>query len=70
MALIKFLKEFFFFFCLFRAARGAYGGSQAKGPKRAVAQPTPQPQQCGIQAESSTYTTAHAAHSNAGSLTH
>ena len=29
--------------------------------------PTPQPQQCGFQAESATYTTAH---SNAGSLTH
>ena len=27
----------FFFLCLFRAAPAAYGGSQAKGPIRAVA---------------------------------
>ena len=71
------------FFCLFRAAPVAYGSSQAGGRIGATAaslrhsqsntgsephlQPTPQPQQCRIQAMSATYTTAH---SNAGSLTH
>ena len=29
--------SFFFFFCLFRAALAAYGGSQARGQIRAVA---------------------------------
>ena len=65
---------FFLFVCLFglfafsRAAPRAYGGSQARGPIGAVAAgPVPQPQQCGIQAMSATYTTGHG---NAGSLTH
>ena len=53
---------------LFRAAPVSYGGSQAWGPIRAVSyRPTPQPQQLGIQAVSSTYTTTQ---SNTGSLTH
>ena len=58
----------FLFFCLFRAAPVTHGGSQARGPIRPVASSLlPGPQQCGIQAESATYTTAHI---NAGSLTH
>ena len=44
--------------CLFRAAPVSYGGSQARGPIRAVA--------TGLRAASATYTTAHG---NAGSLT-
>ena len=31
------LVDFFFFFCLFRVARMAYGGSQARGPIGVVA---------------------------------
>ena len=59
----------FFIFCFFRAATTAYGSSQARGRIGAVAAGLcmPQPQECGIRALSSTYTTAH---SNAGSLTH
>ena len=49
------------FFWLFRAAPAAYGSSQARGQIRAT------PQQCGIQAESATYTTAHG---NTGSFSH
>ena len=61
-----------FFVCFlggcFRATPVVYGGSQARGRIRAVAAwPTPQPQQCGIQATSVAYT---AAHSNTSSLTH
>ena len=55
-----------FFFFPFKAAPMAYGGSQARGPIGATAaglhhshRPTPQPQQCGIQPTSVTYTTAH-----------
>ena len=51
-----------FFLMLFRAAPTANGISQARGLIRA----TPQPQQRGIRAVSSTYTTAHG---KAGSLT-
>ena len=44
-----------------------YGSSQARGRIGAVsAGPTPQPQQCQMQAASATYTTAHG---NTGSLT-
>ena len=50
----------FFFFCLFRAASRAYGGSQARGWIWSLSnQPTPQPQQCQIWAAFATYTTAH-----------
>ena len=58
--LLSFLFLFLFFFCLFRAAPAAYGGSQARG--RIELWPP-----CGIPAASATYSTAH---SNAGSLTH
>ena len=60
---------FSFFFFLFRPTLAAYGGSQARGWITAVAAgwPMPQPQQCQIQAESATYSTAHG---NARSLTH
>ena len=55
-----------FFSLVFRATPVAYGGSQ--GSNRSYScQPTPQPQQHGIQAPSETYTTAHG---SAGSLTH
>ena len=55
-------------FGLFRAAPMSYGGSQVRGSNWSYScQPTPQPQQRQIQAESVTYTIAH---SNAGSLTH
>ena len=51
---------------LFTTAHTAYGRSQARGRIRAIGcWPTPQLQQCGIQAASVTYTTAHG---NAGSL--
>ena len=66
--------SFFLFFVYlflplsFRATPKAHGGSQARVLIRAVAAwPTPQPQQCQIQAVSVTFTTAH---SNAESLTH
>ena len=49
---------FILIFCLFRAAPGAYGGSQAGGQIRAVAAGLHQTQQCWIQAVSATYTTA------------
>ena len=74
--LVYFLPEFwtcaatsvcFWSFCLFRVTPVAYGGSQARGPIRTVAQPMPQPQQLRIWAMSVTYTTAH---SNAESLIH
>ena len=53
---------------IFRAAPAAHGSSQARGSNKSYScQPTPQPQQCEIQAETATYTTAH---SNARSLTH
>ena len=60
------------FVCLFvlfcRATPTAYGCSQARGQIRSYScQPTPQRQQCRIQAVSVTYTTAH---SNAGSPAH
>ena len=50
----------FFFFFLFRAAPGAYGGSQDKGQIGATAacHSMPQPQQLEIQATSTTYTSA------------
>ena len=54
-------------FCLFRATRTAYGGSQARGRISCSHQPTPQTQQHQIQAASATYNTAHG---NTGSLTH
>ena len=60
-----FCEETDFFFL--RTALAAYGGSQARGPIRAVATPLPRPQQCGIWALSLTYTTTHC---NTGSLTH
>ena len=57
-----------FFVCLFRAIPSGYGGSQARDSNRNCScRPTPEPQQPGIRAVSSTYTTAHG---NAGSLTH
>ena len=57
-----------FFFWLFRATPSAYGCSQARGSNQSCRhQPTPEPQQPGIQAASVTYTTTHG---NARSLTH
>ena len=59
-----------FFFCPFRATPVAYGNTQARGLIGDVAaglRPTPEPQQCRIQAASVTYSTAY---SNTGSLTH
>ena len=58
---------FFFFFWLFRATPTAHGGSQARGLISCGQWPTPESQQQGIRASSSTYTTGH---SNAGSSTH
>ena len=60
----------FFFFALCRAASSAYGGSQARGPIRAVATGPRQSQShsnVGSEPASATYTTAHV---NARSLTH
>ena len=55
-------------FCcvVFRAAPAAQGGSQARGRTDwcCSCQPTPQPQQCGIQAASAIYTTAHGSRKN------
>ena len=53
--------SFLFYFFIFRAAPGAHGGSQARGPMGAVAASlrTPQPQQHQIRAKPATYTTAH-----------
>ena len=56
----------FFIFLLFRATCVAYGRSQVRGQIGAAAGGL-QPQQCGIQATSVIYTTAHG---NARSLTH
>ena len=62
------LGQLLLLFVFSRAAPVAYGGSQASGLIGAVAaKPTPQPQQCGILATSTTYTTAHG---NTRSLTH
>ena len=77
------LSFYLFIYLLFRATPAAYGSSHTRGQIRAIAaslyhshgnqgsephlQPTPQPEQCRIQAMCATYTTAH---SNAGSLTH
>ena len=63
---------FLFFFLPFsRAAPEAHGGSQARGgigtTAASLCQPMPEPQQCGIRAESVTDTTAHG---NSGSPTH
>ena len=55
------------YFCLFSAILAACGGSQARSQISYSCWPTPQPQQCGIWAASSTYTTAHG---NIRSLTH
>ena len=57
---------FFFFFLLFRAARMAYGGSQAGSPVGAVAAGL-RHSNVRIQAVSVTHTTAHG---NTRSLTH
>ena len=57
---------FFFFFFLFRATPAAYGGSQARGPIRAVAAGLYH-SHSNVGSESATYTTAQG---NAGSLTH
>ena len=67
--MFKNLKFPFFFlsFCLFRAAPVAYGGSQARGPIRAVATSPATATATPDLSLSSTYTTAH---SNPGSLTH
>ena len=66
-----YLFYFICFFFFFRAAPEAYGCSQARGWIRDVTPghwPMPEPQQqLGIQAVSTTYTTAHG---NARSLTH
>ena len=60
---LSFKKNFFFFFGLFafsRAAPTPYGGSQARGLIGAkAARPTPELQQRGIRAASTTYITAH-----------
>ena len=66
--LYLFIYLFFSLFAFSRATAMAYGGSQAMRQMGAVSrQPTPQPQQHGIWAASTTYTTAHG---NAVSLTH
>ena len=54
-----FLSFFFFFLFLFRAAPVACGGSQARAHRSYGYRPTPHPQQSGVSAVSSTYTTAH-----------
>ena len=59
---------FVFVFLLFRAEPVTYEGSPGQGSNRSCChQPTPQPQQCQIQATSATYA---AAQDNAGSFTH
>ena len=55
-----------FCFCLFRATSSAYGDSQARESNRSCSR-WPTPQQLGIWAASSTYTTAH---DNTESSTH
>jgi len=57
----------FIYFLLFRAVPAAYGGSQARGPIRAVAADLPQAQERRIQVASVTCTPAHG---STGSLTH
>ena len=59
--LTKIYLQLFFSFCIFRGTPAAFGSSQARGRIGVVAPPMPtaQPQQCGIQATSATYTTAH-----------
>ena len=59
------LFSFFFFFLM--ATPVTYGSSQTKVKSELQLRPTLEPQQCGIQAPSMTYTEAC---SNAGSLTH
>ena len=69
-AVIFYFISFYFVFLPFsRATPTEHGGSQARGSIGAVAAgwPTLEPQQCGIRAESATYTTAHG---NARSPTH
>ena len=63
---------FFFFFLLFRVAPMVYGCSQARGWNQSYScWPTPQPQQCGIQATPVTYIRhSSIAHGSAGSATH
>ena len=59
---------FFFFFFFFRAAPSTHGSSQARQSNESCScRPTPQPQQCRIQAVTATHTTAHG---NTRSLTH
>ena len=68
MSQFPFLFFIFFFLLLFRAAPEAYGSSQARGLNwNFSCLPTPEPQQCGTQATSATYTIAHG---NTGSPTH
>ena len=56
----KWFADFFFFFFVFCwAAPKTWGGSQGRGPISCSLQPIPQPQQCGIWAESATYTIPH-----------
>ena len=58
----------YIFFLLFRAARAAYGSSQARGQIGAVAASLHhRSKQCLIRAAPATYTTAHG---NTGCLTH
>ena len=56
-----------FFFCLFRATPTAWRFPGEESNQSSSCRPTPQPEQCQIQVESVTYTTAHG---NAGSFTH
>ena len=66
--LLFFLSFFLCLFRLFKAARAAYGHSQARGSYwRYSCWPTLQPQQCQIRAASATYTTGY---SNTSTLTH
>ena len=59
---------YLFIYLLCRATPTAYGGSQARGSNQSCScRPTPQPQQCWVQAVSVIYTTAH---DNTGSLTY
>ena len=68
LAHLHFLSFFLSFLFFFRAAPMAYGSPQVKSQNQdCICQPTPQSQQCRIQAASATYTIAHR---NTGSLTH
>ena len=71
LAINQEVERLLFFFCLFAiswAAPVAYGGSQARGPIRAIATGLHHSHSnAGIRAASATYTTAHG---NTGSLTH